>query len=452
MSRTTDRIDPASVVGQRGPGVVVGPVAPADGVWLQDNSTSLMVINSVFTTDQMDIDTFRQLWSDRVLSADGGQRYPRFRWRVSSIGGRPHWQEDPDFDICNHIVEVPETGEAAPDTKEKLEAYVGQLASRPLPNHRSPWQLLLVPSFGDNGSAVICRVHHVLGDGIAMVQVLFSIMDGSAEGGAMVLPSVIDRGGQPPNRALLALSASLAGPLVLLRKMMWRSDPAPLHGIALRGEKKVAWTGPIDIEMVKGVKNRFGATLNDVLVACVAGAFRRYLEDHADEVPRQLQVSMPVNVRSRFEDIKMDNKFAAVLLSLPIDESNARLRTLETKRRLDALKRSVEPVTTYGLVHVMLKTLPQSLSRGLIDYFANKCTCVLSNVPGPQKPVYLAGRRLRAMLFWVPQRAQVGIGVSIISYDGFLRVGVIADSDLISEPGKLTAAFETEFAELQNAV
>lgn len=441
----------ASAVGEPGDGRVIGPVEPADGVWLQDGANSLMVINAVFTVDHLDVGTFRQLWADRVMAAGGGERYPRYRWRVAQIGGRAHWQEDTSFDLTNHIFEVPERGEEAPSTKEKLEEYVGRLASRPLPNDRPPWQLLVVPEFGDGGSAIICRIHHVLGDGIAMVQVLFSIMDSSPEGGAMVLPSVIDRGGKPPNRALLALSASLAGPLVLLRKMLWRPDPAPLHGVALGGEKRVAWTRPIDVALIKEVKKRFGATMNDVLVACVAGAFRRYLEDHAGEVPRQLQVSMPVNVRSSSEELKMDNKFAAVLLSLPIEEREPRARTLETKRRLDALKRSVEPITTYGLVHVMLKTLPQGASRALIDYFANKCTCVLSNVPGPQKPVYLAGRRLRAMLFWVPQRAEVGIGVSIISYDGALRVGIIADSELVSEPGHLARAFETELEELQQA-
>jgi hypothetical protein len=158
---------------------------------------------------------------------------------------------------------------------------------------------------------------------------------------------------------------------------------------------------------------------------------------------------MPVNVRSSSEELKMDNKFAAVMISLPVDVEDPKERTLATKDRMDALKRSVEPITTYGLVNVMLKTLPKGLSQGLIDFFGNKCTCVLSNVPGPQMPVYLAGRKLRAMLFWVPQRAQLGIGVSILSYAGSLRLAVLADTAVMPDPDRLVEAFTEELEALE---
>lgn len=442
--------NPASAIGVRGRGELVEPVAGADGVWLQDHPTNTMVINSVFTVDRMDLDTLRQLWMERVMAAGSGQRFPRFRQRVVDAKGRPFWEEDVEFDIARHIYLAPDLEEKVYD-KDDLQRYIGRVASQPLPTDRPLWQFLMIPRFGDDGSAVVSRLHHVLGDGIAMVQVMFSMMDSGPEGGGMVLPAVVDRRGKAPNKVLMGLKAALAGPAILGRKMLWRTDPAPLHGPELSGEKRVAWTGPLDLDLVKEVKNRFGATLNDVLVASVAGAFRRYLEEQGEEAT-QLQVSMPVNVRSSSEELKMDNKFAAVLLSLPLDIRDPRERTLATKERLDALKRSVEPVTTYGLVRVMLKTLPESWSRELINFLGNKCTCVLSNVPGPQKPVYMAGHRLRAMLFWVPQRARVGIGVSILSYDGTLRLGVIADRALIADPAQLVAAFEEEFRELKGAV
>lgn len=426
------------------------PVSGADGVWLQDQSTNLMVINAVFTFDRMEIEDFRRVFSERLLGEPGNYRYPRFAQKVVPRGSGYVWQDDPDFDLERHIFLAPplEDDPAALDNKEKLQAYVAEQASRSLPEDRPLWQFLFVPNFGDGECAFFTRVHHVMGDGIAMVQVLFSLMDAGSEGG-QVMPAVVDRGGKPPNKLLLGLHASLAGPLILGQKMLWKPDRSSVHGPTLSGDKRVAWTPAISLEGVKAIKNRFGATVNDVLVACVAGAFRRYALSRGED-PKRLQVSMPVNVRSSSEELVMDNKFAAVMLALPLDVADGVERLTETKRRLDKLKRSVEPVSTYGIVNVMLKTLPFRWSAGLIDFFANKCSIVLSNVPGPQNALYVAGHRLRAMLFWVPQRATVGVGVSIISFDGNLRMGVMGDTALVDDPGELVEAFQAELAALES--
>lgn len=117
---------------------------------------------------------------------------------------------------------------------------------------------------------------------------------------------------------------------------------------------------------------------------------------------------------------------------------------------MNRLKRSIEPVFTFVTANLMLKILPQPVSRRLIDFLANKCSCVLTNVPGPQKPVYIAGRRLRAMLFWVPQRADLGVGVSILTLAGTVRIGVIADTALVPDPDRLVEAFEEEIRELRS--
>lgn len=427
------------------------PVSGADGVWLQDQSTNLMVINAVFTFDRMEVETFRRVFSQRLLGEPGNYRYPRFAQKVLQRGSGYVWQDDPDFDIARHIFVAPPAASdpSALDSKEKLQSYVAELASQPLPEDRPLWQFLFVPNFAGDECAFITRVHHVMGDGIAMVQVLFSLMDAGGESGQF-MPAVVDKGGKPPNKLLLGLHASLAGPMILARKMFWSPDRSSVHGPALSGDKRVAWTPAISLEGVKSIKNRFGATVNDVLVACVAGAFRRYALARGED-PSRLQVSMPVNVRSRSDELVMDNKFAAVMLALPLDVDDGVERLAETKRRLDKLKRSVEPVSTYGIVNVMLKTLPFRWSAGLIDFFANKCSIVLSNVPGPQSALYVDGHRLRAMLFWVPQRATVGVGVSIISFDGNLRMGVMGDTALVDDPGELVEAFQAELAALEEA-
>jgi hypothetical protein len=425
------------------------PVAGRDGVWLQDSPSNLMVINSVLTLDRLDLDTLRELWQTRVMAAGDGRRYARFKKRVVRRGRKAYWQEDPDFALDRHIV-IADGAESLAD-RDRLQEYLGGLASQPLPEDRPRWQLLLIPDFGqEHGSAVVVRIHHCMGDGIGLVPVMFSLMDSTPEGG-MLMPAVIDRAGKPPNKLALGLRTALVGPFLLASKLLWRRDRNPLHGPPLSGDKRVAWTPPFDLARVKAARHELGATVNDLLVACVAGGLRRYVRDGHGEELRRLRASMPVNIRSRFESLEMDNKFAAVLLPLAAELADARRRIDVTRAQMGRLKRSIEPYFTYVTVNVLQQLLPAAASRALIDFLANKCTCVLTNVPGPQTPVYLAGRRLRTWLFWVPQRADIGVGISILTLSGELRIGVLADTALIEDPQALAAAFEEELEEIVGA-
>lgn len=146
------------------------------------------------------------------------------------------------------------------------------------------------------------------------------------------MPAVLDKGGKPPNKAILGMRALAAGPFLLGQKLLWRRDRSPLQGPALSGTKRVDWAEEVDLALIKTAKNHFGATLNDVLVACVTGGLRRYVADHGKEL-RQLRVSMPVNMCSKYEALKMDNKFAAVLLPLPVAGAGIRERVEATKKQ-----------------------------------------------------------------------------------------------------------------------
>jgi WS/DGAT/MGAT family acyltransferase len=200
---------------------------------------------------------------------------------------------------------------------------------------------------------------------------------------------------------------------------------------------------------VKDARKRLGATVNDVLMASVSGAVSRYLARHAGQTIEKLHISMPVNVRRADEPLKLENRFAAVPLELPAGIAHLGDRVRAVKVQMDALKQSVVPIVVYGIQHAMLTVLPQGVSRGLIDFLANKCTAVVTNVPGPQRELTLAGRRVRSLMFWVPQRADIGVGISILSFAGFVQVGVLADVELVPDPGDLVRAFEEEFAELR---
>ncbi len=425
-------------------------VAGHDAIWLQDSATNLMVINAVVTLDRVDLKTVRDTFQHRVIDAEGGQRYARFRERVVWQGSRPHWEQDPAFDIARHIVpaDAPDI-----DTTEKLQRWVGEQAGRPLPADRPQWQFQLIERFEDGGSALLVRVHHSIGDGISLTAVLFAFLeemtvehptpDAPPRGG--IRPS----GGAPGRGLLKAIAIPLAAPGVLLRRLLWVPDRHALHGPRVSGRKQVAWTAPTDLEVVKQAKNRLGATVNDVLMAVVSGALSRYLKQNAGQIINRLHVSMPVNVRRPDEPLTLGNRFAAVPLELPAGIPDLPARVARVKERMDGLKRSVAPIVVYGIQHVMLTVLPQGVSRWLIDFLANKCTAVVTNVPGPQRDVTLAGRQVRSMMFWVPQRADIGLGISVLSFAGKVQVGVLVDEVLVPDARDLAHAFEEEFAALR---
>ena len=416
-------------------------IVPNDAVWLQDSATNRMVIHGIYTTDHIDLDTARAIFQERVIDAGGGERYPRFRKRVVRIRGRWYWEEDPAFDIAHHIVPCPLQGRC---TAADVQAYIAGIAHEPLPPDRPPWRIEYVEHFEDGESAFIVRIHHAMADGIAFIPIIFALMDEMS-------PEPRSSSAEP--RTLLAkmraaVLAPVAIPLVLLERALWRKDHHALHGPPVGGQKRVAWTRKFPLEEVKRVKNQFGATVNDVLMALVSGAIARFLETGGGKRVPYIRVSMPVNMRSAGAPLRMENRFAAVPLTLPASPPSLPLRVRAVKARMDALKNGHQPIAIYGAVNVFLTALPYGVSRRLIDFFANKCTSVITNVPGPQRPLSLGGRRLRTLMFWVPQRADIGIGISIMTFGGEVQVGVIADTSILADPGRLIASIETEFDEL----
>lgn len=423
-------------------------VASNDAMWLQDSATNLMVINAVFTTDSLDLATFLQAWQHRVMEVDGGRRFARLRRRIARIRGTAHWEDDPEFDLSRHIIPARD-----PDltTTAKLQDYIGAEASRALPDDRPRWQIQVVEDFEPGTSAFIVRIHHSIGDGVSLVSVIFTLMEemtaeheaAPAKGGIRPAAGALGSG------MLKVLSIPFAAPGILLRRMLWRPDRHALHGPKVSGRKQVAWTAPIDIAVVKAAKNRFGATVNDVLMSSVSGALSRYIERHAGPIVQRLLVSMPVNVRSAHEPLLIENRFAAVPVALPAGIAQVAERVRRVKAEMDGLKRSVVPIVVYGIQRTLLTVLPSGVSRGLIDFLANKCTAVVTNVPGPQLEVRLAGRQVRTMMFWVPQRADIGVGISILSFAGHVQVGVLADNSVLPDARELVREFEEEFEVLR---
>jgi hypothetical protein len=162
-----------------------------------------------------------------------------------------------------------------------------------------------------------------------------------------------------------------------------------------------------------------------------------------------IRAVVPVNLRPESDVVKLGNRFGLVFLALPVGIADRRQRLRELKRRMDAIKASSEPMVIYGLLNAVGLTGPRIESVAL-QLFGSKATAVMTNVPGPREELYLAGKAMRSMMFWVPQSARLGLGVSILSYAGQVRLGVATDSGLVPDPESIIEAFQSEMSAMMS--
>jgi WS/DGAT/MGAT family acyltransferase len=217
--------------------------------------------------------------------------------------------------------------------------------------------------------------------------------------------------------------------------------------------KRAAWSPPIPLSDVKLIKNALGGTINDVLVTAVAGGLRRYLVEAGDDVGDdggglEIRAAMPVNLRGDDDAGKLGNKFGLVFLTLPVHIEEPLIRLAEVRRRTLELKRSAEAPVTLGILGAMgLGT--DAFREFVVRTLEPKATIVLTNVPGPPIPLYLAGEPIREMMFWVPQAGRLGVGISILSYAGNVYLGIATDAGLVPDPERVLAGIDADLARLK---
>jgi diacylglycerol O-acyltransferase / wax synthase len=212
--------------------------------------------------------------------------------------------------------------------------------------------------------------------------------------------------------------------------------------------KAVAWNKPLPLDEVKAVCKALGCSINDVLLSCMAGALRSYLLQHEPVAQdTEVRAMVPVNLRAAQDVHSLGNKFGLVPLTLPVGMINPVARVLEVKRRMSELKEGFQAHLSFGVLGLVGAT-PKPIQTQVLEILARKATAVMTNVPGPQTPLYVAGAKVKQMLFWVPQSGDIGVGVSILSYNGGVQFGVITDTQLCDDPQAIIDAFEPEFDKL----
>jgi len=447
------------------------PLSSVDHAWLRmDEPTNLMVINGVLALDQpLDFDRLRSVFEQRLVVL------PRFQQKVVTNGGRPCWEHDDKFDLDRHLVR---TALPAPGGDKELQAVINGMMSSPLDPGRPLWMFHAIDNYR-GGSVLFGQLHHAIGDGVALMLVLLSLTDLTPEPEITHSPNpfttmlrgrsredlekarVVAEEVMPEGMRLLlnpvealrrtgGLLKAAASVGAFFRLVLRPPDPKTAFKGHLVVEKRVAWSDAIPVEDVKIISKALGGTINDVLVAAVAGGLRRYLEAHGHKVRDGLnfRVAMPVNLRGLEKMSDLGNQFGLIFLSLPVGIVDPVRRLAELRRRATALKRSMEPTVVYGILQAMGLS-PHFIQKLVVRIFATKATAVMTNIPGPRQTIYLAGRPIRDIFFWVPQSGRVGFGVSICSYDGHVRLGVGTDAGLVPDPEGIVQAFHEEVEELK---
>jgi len=218
------------------------------------------------------------------------------------------------------------------------------------------------------------------------------------------------------------------------------------------GTKAVAWTDPMPLAEIKAVGHAIGCSVNDLLLSAVAGALRAYLVERGDSVEGvKVRAMVPVNMRSAADEGKLGNRFGLVTLLLPVYMENPFERVFEVRRRMAELRGSYQPAVALGVL-AATGLAPKFVQDIALDILANKASAVMTNVPGPQQPLYMAGTHLAQQMFWVPQSGDIGMGVSILSYNNCVQFGLVTDRHLVDDPDSIVARFRPEFEKLVYAL
>ena len=466
-------------------------MSSVDTAWLRmDRPTNLMMIVGVLIFEgAVDYARLKAAIAARLAP------FRRFRQRVIVDASGAWWEDDPTYDIDAHLHRVALPGNGG---KEELEKFAADMISQPLDDSKPLWQFTLIENYR-GGSAVLSRIHHCIADGIALVGVMLKLTDISPEGEA---PADLESGDAPVEshkagvdaepddeadlwQQLLAPLTAAAIKTIGYSGMAWSkylelvSEPGKATHYAkvagavtaeiaqllampddsstrFKGKpgvvKSAAWSEPMALDLVKAVGHIAGGSVNDVLLSCVAGALRAYLIERGDNTDGvEIRAMIPVNLRQPGAENQLGNRFGLVALTLPLGIANPLARLAAVRARMEALKGSYQAPVTLGVLS-LVGMAPKALQTQVLDLLAKKATAVMTNVPGPGRPLYMAGGRLAQMMFWVPQSGDIGMGVSILSYNGGVQFGLVTDKSFVPDPQNIVERFFPEFERLLLAV
>jgi diacylglycerol O-acyltransferase len=407
---------------------------------------------------------------------------PRYTQRAVMVPlnlGHPTWEPDASFDIRQHILRHRLKGRG---DDAALAALCAKLFAEPLDRSRPLWEIHLIEGYG-SGCAMLAKTHHAMIDGASGVQLINLLMDPTPHPAAPPPPSTArrPRPGLPnplmhaasglldtvrteldlgrrvvgalrnPSAALDEARATVTALGTLTRTLLTGAPPTPFNG-SIGKDRSLAWAR-FSLHEVKAVKNRLGGTVNDVMLAVVAGGLRLYLRDHGLKTERtELRAMVPVNVRAAHEHLKLGNRVSMMVAPLPIGITDPVERLRQVSAAMDLLKSGGQAGQMERVV-ALTDVLPPPLQRPLARLQASvtPVNTVCTNVPGPRETRYLLSEPVELMVPLVPLAAGIGLAFAIMSYADQLTIGLTGDAGRVPDIWALAHQLHQSFEELWGA-
>jgi WS/DGAT/MGAT family acyltransferase len=425
-------------------------------------------------TADLDYDHLVQLISERISAV------PRYRQVVKWVPGRlanPLWVDDEDFDITYH---VRRSALPRPGTDAQLRELVARLQSRPLDRSRPLWEIYLVEGLSRDRAAIVTKTHHAMVDGVSAVDIGAMILDTTVEPRQTAVepwqptraPSAVSlmagavadtirrpaagvdtiRTGLLDVRRTVARAVAAAGGLVSAVNTARRfAPPSPLNVDI--GEARRYGMARTELDDYKRVRKAYGGTVNDVVLATVAGALREWLLMRGEPVTAAttLRAMVPVSVRSSDQQGALGNRVSSYFVDLPIGEPNPVVRLHQVSYAMQAHKEAGQSVGADAIIALSgfapptIHSAAARLASGMTKRLFN---LVVTNVPGPQFPLYAAGARMLECYPVVPLAKGQAVCIGLTSYDGGVYYGLNADRDAMPDVDVLATCIEEALAEL----
>jgi WS/DGAT/MGAT family acyltransferase len=404
---------------------------------------------------------------------------PRYRQRLAFVPfgqGRPVWVDDPHLNLAFH---VRHTALPAPGAEEQLMRMTGRVFSQALDRSRPLWEIWLVEGLSGGRFALLSKTHHALVDGISGVDIMTVLFDTSPDpmpvappdqpwvpkpmpSSAQLLADALRERATVPAEMVRGVRAAVRGPRTVAGRAVrsaaalgelaltgLRPAPATLLNVPIGPHRRFTWVRG-DLDQFKAVKNALGGTVNDVVLAAVAGALGRFLRLHGEATDGlELRAMIPVSVRADVERGALGNRVAAMWAPLPVGVTDPDDRLHAISDAMRELKASGQAVGAQVLTELAGFAPPTIVSQAArLQARQRLFNLVVTNVPGPQFPLYLLGRELESIFPMVPLAKNTALGIAILSYNGQLNFGLSGDYDALADIGVLADELRASIDEL----
>lgn len=419
-----------------------------------------------------------QLAAIRDLVSSRLHLIPRFRRRLMAVPmdqGRPIWVDDERFDISYH---VRLTALPAPGRWDQLRALAARIEMQVLDRARPLWELWFVEGLEGGRVGLVQKTHHALVDGVSGVDVATVLLDFRADAvsvpgpawtptpapaAARLLADTMRERATEPSELVRSLRGALRTPQRAaahatqvgraVRSLVDRASVVPRTSFNRPVGAQREFVGVrIDLAAVQQIRTRLGGTVNDVVLAGVAGALRRRLAARGEAIPEQVRVLCPVSVRDESQTMQLGNRVSAMFVDLPIGDPDPTTRLASITATTRDLKEQEQALGAAFLLDLGRYSAPALLGiAARIVHRQPFVNFVVTNVPGPQQPLYCRGARMVEAYPMVPLSHNLGLGVAILSYCGTLHFGLSADPTTNPDLAELGLDVVAAFAELGQA-